>query len=90
MPEFVSSHGTIITCQKGFIIENESDLSDWLLDIKQIDVKEVREYMKKEGFPQWETVDYFDILDVGVWLKDDSYLPPEQSWREKVFNKSNT
>jgi hypothetical protein len=80
---FGSSHGTVVTDEKGNVLKDLSELSDWLLDIKQIDVAEVREHLKKKDFENADTFTTFDTLHVGYWDLKGKYCPVDKEFRDE-------
>ena len=85
---FGSSHGTVVTDGKGNVLKDKSTLSDWLLEIKQVDITELREYLKKQKFESADTDKYFDILHVGYWNFKGNYFPPDEEFRNDTLTRT--
>ena len=85
---FGSSHGTVVTDERGNVLKDESTLSDWLLKIKQIDVAELRKHLKEQGFEGADTDKYFDILHVGCWDFKGKYFPPDEEFRNDTLTRT--
>jgi hypothetical protein len=74
--EIVSSHGTLtVDPADGRVLSR--DLDDDLLErVIRFDLEEWKHYW---GDP---VPDNLDILDIGYWLDDGTYEPPEMEWRD--------
>lgn len=57
--------------------------------VDRIDVEEFNEHYKDvyNGRTPSVVANGIDILDVGYWLKDGTYEPPEADWRKEVALK---
>jgi predicted phosphatase len=80
--EFESSNGTIYVDEKGNVLPH-SELSDWLEDIKRVDIEELDLYYAMNGLGKAEGG---DVLDFGYWDKDDKYHAPSMGWRSGTFH----
>ena len=80
--EFISSNGNLIIDKKGNVNKSKSELSDWLLTIKKVDVEELNNYYKLNGLGKASDG---DVLDFGYWDNEDVYHEPSKSWREETF-----
>jgi hypothetical protein len=83
MIQFISSNGILVVNEKGEVIIKESDLSDWLLTIKKVDIEEIDNYLSLNGFGSCEGG---DVLDFGYWDKENVYHTPSKSWRIDTFH----
>lgn len=81
---FYSSNGSVVTDTEGYVLEDKSNLDDYLVDIARMNIPEFRKFLKETGCKDWESIYNFDILGVGYWNKDGSYEPAEESWREDL------
>ncbi len=82
--EFESSNGLLLVNEDGTINEN-SEISEWLLDIEKVDIEELDNYYKIQGLGQCEGG---DVLDFGWWDKEGNYNQPEKNWRLEVFHNT--
>jgi hypothetical protein len=87
---FGSSHGTVVTDKKGNVLKDKSTLSDWLLEIKQIDIAELIKHMKELGFENADTFTTFDTLYVGYWDLKGKYCPVDKEFRNDNLKKDLT
>eukprot|EP01029_Cantina_marsupialis_P024696 TRINITY_DN640328_c0_g1_i2.p1 TRINITY_DN640328_c0_g1~~TRINITY_DN640328_c0_g1_i2.p1 ORF type:complete len:105 (-),score=24.08 TRINITY_DN640328_c0_g1_i2:22-336(-) len=85
---FGSSHGTVVTDEKGNVLKDLSTLSEYLLDIKKVDVVEVRKYLKEQGFESADEDVNFDILHVGYWDFKGEYIPPDEEYRNETLTRT--
>ena len=82
--EFESSNGTLLVNENGSINENSDfDKDSWLSDISKVDIEELDNYYKLQGFVKCEGG---DVLDFGWWDKKDKYNKPERNWRIETFH----
>ena len=78
-----SSYGTLVVDALGWGQRNESEYDgDVLKDIERFDLKEYKSRWHDES----ET-DTLDILELGYWITDGSYIPPLFYWGEKDIGK---
>lgn len=81
-----SSHGTFyIDGNTGRVVQwpasNPDDPDAQALgNIEKFDLPEWKAYWRWEG----EVPGGFDILDLGFWMKDGTYEPAEEMWREEI------
>ena len=78
-----SSYGTLVVDALGWVQRSESEYDgDVLKDIERFDLKEYKSRWHDES----ET-DTLDILELGYWITDGSYIPPFFYWGEKDIGK---
>ncbi len=81
-----SSHGTLVVDDKGFVLKEESDLSDYLENIYRIDIEEVENYIKNMGLEVDDVLDSAeDIMRFGFWDEAGTYNLPERQYRIDSF-----
>ena len=84
MPIIVSSHGQIATDHQGLVDEFHRQCStgcdgcETINQIKRFDVSEWERFYPDQNFSE---VGHIDILDIGYWLENGAYEPPEADWR---------
>jgi hypothetical protein len=84
MFKFESSNGLLVIDKQGYVIAEESDLSEWLLDVERVDVEELENYYKLNSFDEISVEG--DVLDFGFWNKKGEYNSPEMDWRKENFH----
>lgn len=75
-----SSHGTIITDEKGNIIEKQihcKNCDDCIDNIVRFDLKEFEDHYG-------ELFESMNILDLGGWT-DNEYFPPDEEFRKNIL-----
>lgn len=73
-----SSHGTItFNAETGRVLCSNLD-RDFGKKPVRIDVEE---WKKRYPLEHHLLAEEHDVLDFGMWFRDDSYEPPEESWR---------
>lgn len=79
-----SSNGEVhFDIENGIVIEIKEEGPEFFIsNIGIIDIKEWKEYYKLD-IP----TEGLDILDVGFWLIDGQYVPPDQIWRDEFNTK---
>lgn len=75
-----SSHGEItVNADTGQVVEVEVyEGGDPFPAISKFDIDEYKQYHKV----QMVADEGIDILDIGYWLQDMQYSPPDQEWRK--------
>jgi hypothetical protein len=84
-----SSWGVLITDLEGNVTDIAGDEyirgeHNYLYDIKKVDVKEYKGYLKSKGI-EWR-FNHEDILVVGFWYKSGEYNKPDNEWRNGVMS----
>ena len=79
---FISSHGDLFIDKFGNVLP-QSDLSDWLLDIDNVDVEELIHYLQLNGF---DGLHDGDVLDFGYWDMNGEYHKPHIGHRKDNFH----
>lgn len=79
---FISSHGYLYIDKFGNVLP-QSDLSDWLLEIDNVDVEELIHYLQLNGF---DGLHDGDVLDFGYWDMNGEYHKPHIGHRKDNFH----
>jgi hypothetical protein len=74
-----SSGGVTFDATTGAVISNSTEYP-----ILVFDVLEWRTWYANESLADVREI---DILDIGYWLRDGSYTPPEFDWRREIVNQ---
>lgn len=84
-----SSHGFIETDELGYVINKQLHSPCYLDNIKRIDLADWDDFyqsIKKSPSPKPSE---FDILELGFWNEDDSYISANQEWRYNQYKPLN-
>ena len=88
-----SSWGEVTTDDQGNVVELDVlEVDDdgercYLLDVAKFDIAEwdiFYENRFKEPSPKPSE---FDVLDLGYWCKDGTYVEPNHKWRNEIYHK---
>lgn len=89
-----SSWGMVTTDDVGNVVELDVlEIDDkgercYLLDIAKFDVAEWDKFYENKFNEPSPKPSEFDVLDLGYWLKNGTYVEPDQKWRDEMYDEN--
>lgn len=89
MIKIESSHGWIETDDFGYVINKNLQSPCYLDNIKKVDLKDWDNFYESiSNKPSYKPSE-FDILEIGFWNEDDTYISADIEWRNNAYKQLN-